>query len=126
MKKKIKNVTAHDLVFLIAVLFPFLLWFTLAFCSAISVGQNEQTIDMNSILTTLDFTKINILGLNNFNDWICSNIIQIDSTANDLTKYIVTFVLFQTEWTILVTFVRLFVNAICWLPNMINEKMKGE
>ena len=124
--KKLKNANASTLVWAIVCLMPFIALLLNVVCSAIAVGQNSATIDVGQILiSSLDFSKVDILNLNEFNSWLLANVIKIEDTASDLIKNVVTFSLFSVEWLVFVECAKVAVNFLLILPRACSRAFGG-
>ena len=124
--KKLKNLNAFGLVWAIVALMPFIALILNVVCSAIAVGQNTATIDVgNIILSSLDYSKVDILNFNTFNSWLLANVIKIEDTASDLVKSVVTFSLFSVEWLVFVEICKVVVNFLLILPRACSRAFGG-
>lgn len=125
-QKKLKNANACTIVWAIASLMPFIALVLNVVCSAIAVGQNAQTIDVGALLiSSLDFSKVNILNLNEFNSWLLANVIKIEEGASDLVKNVVTFSIFSVEWLVFIECCKVAVNFLLILPRACSRAFGG-
>lgn len=83
MKKKIKNINAYNLIYLIACLFPVFYVFLNALFSSISMSGITDYKEFN-VLTSgvLDFVNnVNdVLGLESINTWLQTNVLHFGSS----------------------------------------------
>ena len=125
MNKKLKNSNAFSLAFAFVALWPTLLVIIYVFSLAISVGQSTASVDIQSaLIQTMDWTTINILNLNQFNDWLLTNVIHI-TLGNYLISYSVTYCLFQMEWLVFIEMVKVIVNFMLILPRACSRAFGG-
>jgi hypothetical protein len=124
MNKKFKNITPINIVYALALIAPIGIVLFTMLCTAIGYsGGQTTTYDFMSTIPTIDFSKVNILGINDFNSWLFENVIKIESDCNDLIKWLITTTIFQLEWTIFITIVKIFIDVILFLPKALDKMM---
>jgi hypothetical protein len=118
MNKKLKNLNTLDLIFTLLALSPFIFllmyYFFYGMCNN---GVQQQTQDLTNIFLEplRDFSKIEILGLNNLNDWLVSNIIKIPTGTNELVSCIITFSLFTLEYYVFLYLVKIILKLLTYI-----------
>lgn len=118
MTKKLKNLNTLDLLFTLLALSPFIfLIMYYCFYGMCNMGVATQNQDLTSIFLAplKDFSKIEILGLNNLNDWLVSNVIKIPTGTNELITCIITFGLFTLEYYIFLYLVKILLKLLTYV-----------
>ena len=124
MKKKIKNLNLCDLVFAFVCLLPIILIFMYyIFVMVSNSGVTTQNMDYWIIFITplKDFSNVNILGLNDFNDFLLSNILKVSNDTNEILKYSITFGLFMSEYYIFVYMVKVAIKFITSILSLVDN-----
>lgn len=113
MNKKIKNLDLENIVFLIAIIFPFLFPLFYWLVEAISVGQNTSliTFSLNYFNDFILFFNNSII-FKNFNDWFYSWF----STSSN---FIVSWCLCYIEFLVLIYLFRIVIDTILFLPKLL-------
>ena len=118
MNKKLKNLNTLDLLFTLLALSPFIFlimyYFFYGMCN---MGVTTQNQDLTSLFLAplKDFSKIEILGLNNLNEWLVSNIIKIPAGTNELVSCIITFSLFTLEYYVFLYLVKIILKLLTYI-----------
>ena len=124
MNKKVKNLDIYNLLFMILLFLPLIAILLSVVCQAVSVGQNTNTIDIESMLNNyFAFCEsCNIFGLNSINEWLFDNIISIKSGSNLMLSNCLGFVIWYFGYAVLVYFVNIIFKLFRLIPESI-EKM---
>jgi hypothetical protein len=95
-------------------------------CQAVSVGENTNIIDIETILcNAFSFcNSCNIFGLNSVNEWLFDNIIIINSNSNLMLSNCLGFVIWYYEYSILVYFMNLIFRLFVIIPELIEKVFK--
>ena len=126
MNKKIKNFNVSNLLYLILLFLPLFTIFINVICQAVSVGENTNIIDIETILSNaFSFcNSCNIFGLNSVNEWLFDNIIIINSNSNLMLSNCLGFVIWYYEYSILVYFMNLIFRLFVIIPELIEKVFK--
>lgn len=123
MTKKIKNFDINNLLYLLLLLLPLFTIFINVICQAISVGENSNTIDIETMLSNaFGFcNQCNIFGLNTINTWLFDNIIIINSNSNLMLSNCIGFVIWYFGYSVLIYFMHLIFKLFVLIPQLIEK-----
>lgn len=128
LRKKFKNINLFDLLWFVILLLPLIVPLFTTFINAIAYSGQTGSFTANiSFIGELEnaFTHFtNILGLNTFNTWFYTNLLNVSNP-----NFYAQLPILYGEYTIFIYLIHMSVEFLLFLPNVVGsffDKMGGE